>query len=211
MMKSLLVADHLQGDAVVRLEIKRADDLPKGTFAQWVQHLVAVQDVVVQDNHVIATLVVVRVVICRCRRPPNFWSTCTEVPDLREVQNLPLLELCQLLDVMLEHLRWAERNLQFQLFFLALLLSFSFPFLLLLQTFPLSFPLLFSFSFPLCALGLELAVDTRRGDHRRCARQQAPVQELFLLRCPGLGASFGRRPCSQGAARARDRGIARSA
>jgi hypothetical protein len=64
-MEPLLVANDLDGDHVARLVIAALEHLSERALAEDVDDLVAVHDVVMRDEEVVATVVVKAVVVCR--------------------------------------------------------------------------------------------------------------------------------------------------
>mmetsp|Transcript_35903 Transcript_35903/g.99552 ORF Transcript_35903/g.99552 Transcript_35903/m.99552 type:complete len:237 (-) Transcript_35903:439-1149(-) len=125
MVEPLLVANHLECDVVAGLVIKGANHLPERAFAEGVHHLIAVEYVIAQHNEVIAALIIIGVVVGRARRAADLGRPRAEIPDLREVQNLTLLVVSQLLDVILQDLGRRHWELRLCLFLLLLLLSMS--------------------------------------------------------------------------------------
>mmetsp|Transcript_111190 Transcript_111190/g.358973 ORF Transcript_111190/g.358973 Transcript_111190/m.358973 type:complete len:214 (+) Transcript_111190:2062-2703(+) len=121
--EAFLVAHHFQRDVAARLVVQRAHHLTEGALAQGIHDLVAVEDVVSQDDEVVAPLVIVGVVVRRCRGAADLRGPCAKVPDLREVQDLALLVVRELLDVVLEDLGGGHGQLRLRRHLLLLLLA----------------------------------------------------------------------------------------
>jgi hypothetical protein len=58
-MEPLLVADDLDGDKNARLVVNAADDLPEASFAEYIDNLVPVREMIAGHDGVVSALVVV--------------------------------------------------------------------------------------------------------------------------------------------------------
>jgi hypothetical protein len=104
MVKTLFISDNLYSGVCIRLVVKDANDLAERPFAKWVCYLIAVKDVIVQDDEVVTPLVIVRVVASVGSGASHLGSTLSEEPNLWKIQDLPLLVLSQLVQIMLQNL-----------------------------------------------------------------------------------------------------------
>mmetsp|Transcript_107975 Transcript_107975/g.311999 ORF Transcript_107975/g.311999 Transcript_107975/m.311999 type:complete len:266 (-) Transcript_107975:397-1194(-) len=104
-MEPLLVPNHLQGYIALGLVVEGAHDLTERSFTEGVHDLIPIQNVIMKNDQVVPSLVVVRVVVRGCGCPPNLRRPGAVIPHLREVQDLALLILRELVDVVLQHLR----------------------------------------------------------------------------------------------------------
>ena len=88
-MKPLLVADDFDGLHRLRLVVEAPHDLAEGPFAEDLDDLEAVREVVVRRDGVVAALVVVPVVLVPGDgRPADLLRAGARVPDLRVLQDL---------------------------------------------------------------------------------------------------------------------------
>eukprot|EP00982_Pelagococcus_subviridis_P014028 31303-Pelagococcus_subviridis.AAC.7 len=105
--KPLLVPNHLDGFHRLRLVIETPHDLPEAPFADDLDDLVPVREVIVRDDDQVVPVVVVPVVVRPALpRPSDLLPHPrggARVPHLRELANLPELVLGQIRRVVPQH------------------------------------------------------------------------------------------------------------
>mmetsp|Transcript_55745 Transcript_55745/g.180990 ORF Transcript_55745/g.180990 Transcript_55745/m.180990 type:complete len:282 (-) Transcript_55745:420-1265(-) len=121
--KSFLVPDDLASHLSIRFVVESSDHLAKGSFTERAHDLVPIENVVVQHYEVIAALIVIGMVVDCSRSAANLRRSRAKEPDLWKIQDLPLLVLCELVHVVLQHLRRCHGQLSLLLRLLLLLVA----------------------------------------------------------------------------------------
>mmetsp|Transcript_48637 Transcript_48637/g.125284 ORF Transcript_48637/g.125284 Transcript_48637/m.125284 type:complete len:217 (+) Transcript_48637:637-1287(+) len=121
--KSFLVPDDLASHLSIRFVVESSDHLAKGSFTERAHDLVPIENVVVQHYEVIAALIVIGMVVGCSRSAANLRRSRAKEPNLWKIQDLPLLVLCELVHVVLQHLRRCHGQLSLLLRLLLLLVA----------------------------------------------------------------------------------------
>jgi hypothetical protein len=98
-MKSLLVSDDLDGDLFICLVVTAFKGLSKAALAQEIENLIPVDQVILQHNLVVTSVIIVTIIVLKLRRCPNLGGIQPKEIDLAVVNYLGSLILGQIIRI----------------------------------------------------------------------------------------------------------------
>ena len=88
MMETFLVPNNLNGHGFASAMITTVQYLSEGTFAQGVDHLVPVCEMILVDNKIVASVIVITMIVGRVVASCRFLvASCPDVVDIGIVQH----------------------------------------------------------------------------------------------------------------------------